>query len=300
MRGFHVATMLATVAILALALPQTAVSCAPQGVDTIAKVGDKTYVCLVVNSKRVTLFMPKADEYTRITLQGSFNSTSFDTETLTSPSSGECTTSTVFNTNEPKACKYSVVHVESMGKRSLAKAYKVYHHDSNTPKWSFPILTAVISVKNGKVQGITWDDGCHFCQDETDECVSNIFTLPSNRFNETTKISDSAISTLKLDGLGKNCRVKANPDLDTITKARDCTGPTCYKYNKYCIDGNCDLKIFVVWTGTDSEGNYFTSASLRFSRFAKYSINDLYASAKQNTLTVATEAKEVADQATRL
>ena len=136
MRGFHVATMLATVAILALALPQTAVSCAPQGVDTIAKVGDKTYVCLVVNSKRVTLFMPKADEYTRITLQGSFNSTSFDTETLTSPSSGECTTSTVFNTNEPKACKYSVVHVESMGKRSLAKAYKVYHHDSNTPKWS--------------------------------------------------------------------------------------------------------------------------------------------------------------------
>ena len=85
MRSFYVATMLATVAILALALPQTAVSCAPQGVDTIAKVGDKTYVCLVVNSKRVTLFMPKADEYTRITLQDSFNSTSFDTETLTSP-----------------------------------------------------------------------------------------------------------------------------------------------------------------------------------------------------------------------
>ena len=130
-------------------------------------------------------------------------------------------------------------------------------------------------------------------------CVKYLYASfkPVQRNHKDIRLGDFDV---EVGRFGKNCRVKADPDLDTITKARDCTGPTCYKYNKYCIDGNCDLKIFVVWTGTDSEGNYFTSASLRFSRFAKYSINDLYASAKQNTLTVATEAKEVADQATRL
>eukprot|EP00943_MAST-04B_sp_MAST-4B-sp1_P001018 g1018.t1 len=286
--------------IVLILLPTTILSCAPEGVTTISKVGDKTYVCLVINSKRVSLFMPQADQYTRINLQDSFNSTNFDTETLTSPTTGECTFATRFNSAEPKACKYTVIHVESMGKRSLAKAYKVYHHDENTPKWAFPILTIVISVKKGKVQALTWDDGCHFCQDVGDSCQSNIFTLPTNRFNETIKVSDTAISKLMLDGLGKNCRVDANPGVDILTKARDCTGTECQQYNKYCVDGNCDLKLFVVWTGTDSEGNYFKSASLRFSRFAKYSINDLYSSAKQNTLEVATEVKNTAETATRL
>jgi hypothetical protein len=32
----------------------------------------------------------------------------------------------------------------------------------------------------------------------------------------------------------------------------------------------CDLKLFVVWTGTDTGGNYFLSASRRFSRFRMY------------------------------
>ena len=107
-----------------------------------------------------------------------------------------------------------------MGKRSLAKAYKVFNHDSTTPKWSFPILTIVASVKQGKVQALTWDDGCHFCQDVTDECASNIFTLPINRFNETMKVSDNVIGKLMLDGLGKNCRVNANPGMDIIQKAK--------------------------------------------------------------------------------
>lgn len=297
----HFVTLIFTMVFALILLPKTILSCAPDGVDTISKVGDKTYVCLVINSKRVSLFMPKADQYTRLNMKDSFTSNStFGTETLQSPSTGECTVSTRFNSNEPKACKYTMIHVESMGKRSLAKAYKVFDHDSTTPKWSFPILTIVISVKQGKVQALTWDDGCHFCQDATDECASNIFTLPTNRFNETMKVSDNVIGKLMLDGLGKNCRVKADPGMDIIQKAKDCTGPSCSQYNKFCIDGNCDLKLFVVWTGTDAEGNYFKSASLRFSRFAKYSINDLYSSAKKNTLNTAEEVSNTANDATRL
>ena len=51
MRSFYVTTLLATVAALALTLPQTALSCALQGVDTIAKVMIRhTYVLsLTVN-----------------------------------------------------------------------------------------------------------------------------------------------------------------------------------------------------------------------------------------------------------
>lgn len=30
----------------------------------------------------------------------------------------------------------------------------------------------------------------------------------------------------------------------------------------------CQLKVYVVWSGTDSEGNYFTSFAKRFSMYA--------------------------------
>lgn len=41
----------------------------------------------------------------------------------------------------------------------------------------------------------------------------------------------------------------------------------------------CDLKIFVVWTGTDASGNYLKSANKRFSRFRQFSVSTAYQSA---------------------
>ena len=41
----------------------------------------------------------------------------------------------------------------------------------------------------------------------------------------------------------------------------------------------CDLKVFVVWTGTDAGGNYLKSANKRFSRFRQFSVSTAYQSA---------------------
>lgn len=36
----------------------------------------------------------------------------------------------------------------------------------------------------------------------------------------------------------------------------------------------CDLKLYVVWTGTDANGNYLTSSSKRFSAFNPKQVRD--------------------------
>jgi|EP00945_MAST-04E_sp_MAST-4E-sp1_P007781 hypothetical protein len=259
-------------------------ACAPDGVTTVDKVGDDTYVCVVVNSKKTALFIPKADEYTRIVMGGSFNDNNATYAPMTiSNGEGKCSAGGNFAAGDySEACKYTMIHVESMGKRSMAKAYKVFNKDGEAARLVFPVLTAVISVKLGEVMGITWDDGCHFCQDSTTTCVSNIFTLPKNqKFNSTIKVTDDTLKSLKLDGEGKNCQVQAGNKYGENPRQENCL--------KTAAD--CDLKLYVVWTGTDKAGNYFTSASLRFSRFAQYSINDMYGSAKASTLSIASEVE---------
>lgn len=46
-------------------------------------------------------------------------------------------------------------------------------------------------------------------------------------------------------------------------------------------DTDCDLKIYVGWYGTDSNGNYMTSASKRLSAFRSWSLVELVRSAAQ-------------------
>ncbi|CAN0422015.1 unnamed protein product, partial [Laminaria digitata] len=60
------------------------------------------------------------------------------------------------------------VHVESMGKYSFQKGFRL----SGEGK-TFPIHTAIITVDQGEVTGISWDDGCHFCG--SSECEKNTY-----------------------------------------------------------------------------------------------------------------------------
>ena len=38
----------------------------------------------------------------------------------------------------------------------------------------------------------------------------------------------------------------------------------------------CDLGVYVSWVGTDADGNYLMSQSLRFSRFNKGALSSLF------------------------
>lgn len=106
----------------------------------------------------------------------------------------------------------------------------------------FPYLTAIINVQDGVVRGISWDDACVFCG--SNRCVENTYDFSGQQ---------------------------AFPREPT-------TG--CYLTKQECSDihskgGNtCDLTLYVVWTGTDANGNYFTSSSKRFSAFSPKQIKD--------------------------
>lgn len=146
--------------------------------------------------------------------------------------------------------------------------YKLYASDAGRV---YPFMTAIISVKKGvvrtsraclvcvvhcahasscaqttlclacwQIQGVTWDDGCDFCDPDT--CEPNLYGAAAN--TSTSRITDS--------------------------------GYTCYSPLSSCAGENatlCDITLYVGWTGTDKSGDYLSSAGLRMSQFKKYSIS---------------------------
>lgn len=153
----------------------------------------------------------------------------------------------------------------SVSSGAFRSYYKLFASDAGRV---YPYMTAIISVKKGvvsgsafatrssphslvltcahcvvshphQIQGVTWDDGCYFCDPET--CEPNLFGSAAN--HSASRIVDS--------------------------------GYTCYSPMTACTGENattCDITLYVGWTGTDKSGNYLSSAGLRMSQFKKYSI----------------------------
>ena len=107
----------------------------------------------------------------------------------------------------------------------------------------YPFLTAIVNVKDGVVNGIAFDDSCGFCP--PDACLEN---------------------TYGFDGLPA-----------TVEPSRGCsmTKTTCDEIHG--AGGNqCDLQLYVVWTGTDEDGNVLNSADSRFSLFEPRALQDRF------------------------
>jgi hypothetical protein len=104
---------------------------------------------------------------------------------------------------------------------------------------TFPYMTAIINVDEGDVTSITWDTGCVFCNPS--ECVDNEFN-----FDGTATSSPSQACQL--------------PDSDCLAATGD------------AVATNCPLQLYVVWTGTDADGQYLTSSEMRFSSYKSYSV----------------------------
>jgi len=105
---------------------------------------------------------------------------------------------------------------------------KLYYNA--TKKYVFPFLTAIIDVDVGKVKGITWDDASLFCGLDKE----------SNTYDYTGKVGNEDSFKQPVKG--------------------------CYYKADECKE-NCDLLLYVVWTGTDVYGRSFLSSSYRYSSF---------------------------------
>eukprot|EP00543_Licmophora_paradoxa_P011665 CAMPEP_0202474374 /NCGR_PEP_ID=MMETSP1360-20130828/92352_1 /ASSEMBLY_ACC=CAM_ASM_000848 /TAXON_ID=515479 /ORGANISM="Licmophora paradoxa, Strain CCMP2313" /LENGTH=202 /DNA_ID=CAMNT_0049101499 /DNA_START=512 /DNA_END=1119 /DNA_ORIENTATION=+ len=113
----------------------------------------------------------------------------------------------------------------------------------------YPFLTAVLDVRHGNVVGIAWDDACVFCSPGyCEENMYNFQGVPS--------------SVLGVSSPSKGCYF-TREQCDEIAS----NGET-----------DCDLTLYVVWTGTDSRGKSFQSSGNRFSQFPPGLLKDSLAS----------------------
>ena len=111
----------------------------------------------------------------------------------------------------------------------------------------YPFLTAIINVNQGVVQGITWDDACVFCS--KDECERNTFDFNGNMGSES-----------EFQQPVGGCFVTKEQCDTAVQEGRT----------------DCDLVLYVVWSGTDANGNGFQSSANRFSEFPAQELSDRF------------------------
>jgi len=133
----------------------------------------------------------------------------------------------------------------------------------------FPAYTAIVQLDNGVPTSISWDDGCFFCDDAGPRCAANAVPRSDGK---------------ALDGRLKSC----------FMTAEECGPVGDGGGSDGAVQGSpCDLKVFVVWTGTDADGGFLTSAGRRFSRYRSYGLQ--LESAWNSLKRVAREAAERAN-----
>ena len=108
----------------------------------------------------------------------------------------------------------------------------------------YPHLTAIIDVKDGVVRGVTWDDACVFCSG---------FACDPVTYDYNGNLMDRGSAGQPTGGCG----------IKTTECAQD-------------SETDCDLILYVVWTGTDVDGKAMLSSANRFSAFPAQEMRDRF------------------------
>ena len=244
---------------------------------------------------------------TSISLYQHSTHTAYNSTTTFGPGQprSKCSVDNVYEYGADKSkglCQYTTIHAESHGVKSLTKAYKIYEPAATVPlpSYVFPVMTLVIHVAKGLVNSLTWDDGCYFCDSLTNSadgtnkvCQPNVFSEPNatdvtstnTAANLTFPYTLEQLTAAKVDGYGQSCITYGEASTETNVNGENCA---------LANGAECDLKMYIVWTGTDINGQYFQSAGLRFSRFQQFAISSLYTSARSLSLSVYDGASETA------
>jgi hypothetical protein len=186
---------------------------------------------------------------------------------------------------------------------------------------TFPLYTAIIQLTRGVVTGITWDDGCFFCAANGADCMANAFdtnssaeaggqyvgcqapfatcyptvspanTIPG-KYNLTTLTNVTVVNATT----GEAANVTRATSAWAYVNQTAFTSPAAQGAATANATSACDLKIFVVWTGTDAAGQYLKSVNKRFSRFRAFSV----ASAYQSAINIANQASQISQTAVNI
>lgn len=232
-------------------------ACLPSGTSVSAvAVGQRVNLCLRLNGNATAVFNPVVDEHTAVQVSGS----NFALPTGTGYMQDgvgriDNLNISAFNCSIPAVRKFHVVlDVSVMNTHSaVPRLYKTVTTSGCgvTTIDTIPIQVVIIGLSSGFVDYIAWDDGCVFCADNGADCVNYGFETSTNSL-----IADSSI---------RSCRSTYSACYSSTTSSTNASTPV-----NATTATTCDLKLFIVWTGTDAKGNYLTSVNRRVSRFRQF------------------------------
>lgn len=229
-------------------------TCLPFGEDSKVTIGEPCYLCLRFNNRTQVVTTPIVDDFTQLSIE---KSNDFMPDGTGYFDIATEQWSEEFPDNRSDDVIITVHPVVNDKTAGFWKTYKKWA--VGTEVKTFNVITAIVIVDKGDIIDITYDDGCFFC-DPNDDTVCLLDTFSQN---PPSIIQDEDY---------KNC------GLDVST----------------CDSSNCDLNFYVVWTGTDANGEFMRSAGMRFSRFRSFGVEGLYSAAKEKVESGAVTAASAA------
>jgi hypothetical protein len=123
-----------------------------------------------------------------------------------------------------------------------------------------PLASIVAVVDQGRLINLIWDNQCQTCPTMGDRCIGgNLALTLANSTSSQQYLTSNDMSAITAN---KICSVYQS----------DCLSPT----NSSGI--NCDFRVLLTWSGTDSLGKRLLSSSLRMTQFSGSSVGSMWSS----------------------
>lgn len=124
---------------------------------------------------------------------------------------------------------------------------------------TIPVASVVAVMDKGQLVNLTWDNQCQTCPVTSDLCMAGNQALTIGEgVKKTQYLTANAFSSIAVDN--KMCGVSQT----------QCNSTT----NTSGI--NCDLRILLSWSGTDSKGKRLLSSNLRLTQFSGASVGSMW------------------------
>ena len=300
------------VVVACMAMPSVVLAdvqdCLPEGESPLVTIGEPAFLCLRFNNNTQALMTPIVDEFTqlsiedcecaglggvvlrRLTLGATANTIMPENTGYYDLSDRVLVSSRDDNTHDYVITVHPVVNDKVA---SFWKTYKKWAAGVNDVK-TVSVITAIVLVdvrrrvlccapqqpaltrgvriyaalQQGKIVDITYDDGCFFCDPENKaKCVLDTFTQDPPSIIQNEDYKGCALDSTEC--ASQNC------DLN-VSRVRGCCEVVPIPRMTFIVLP----QLYLVWSGTDSTGQFMRSAGMRFSRFRSFGVEGLYNSAK--------------------
>lgn len=90
------------------------------------------------------------------------------------------------------------------------------------------------------------------------------------------KMTNGVVDALEWDDDDSLCNNDHSVDGNCAIPVSECQGSDTYGKENTATATDCDFKIYVSWSGTDSDGTFLSSSQRRLSQFRRWSLNAVY------------------------